>query len=99
MLMWADVATQPNIAFTISTLAQFAENPGQPHWEVLKQVFRHLAGTKDWRLTYSGTEMELEGYSDADGSSQEHRKAISGYTSLIDRGAILWLLKSRSWSF
>jgi hypothetical protein len=31
-----------------------------------------------------------QGYADADGASQEHRHAISGYTFLVDGGAISW---------
>jgi hypothetical protein len=32
----------------------------------------------------------LQGFTDADGASQEHRHAISGYAFLIDGGAISW---------
>ena len=30
-LMWATVATQPDIAFAVSVLLQFLENPGRVH--------------------------------------------------------------------
>ena len=33
----------------------------------------------------------LEGYMDADGSSQKHQRVISGYTYLVDGGAVLWM--------
>jgi hypothetical protein len=39
------VATRPDIAFSISLLAQFMENPGRVHWEAVKRVFRYLLGT------------------------------------------------------
>jgi hypothetical protein len=45
---------------------------------------------KDFQLTYGGERHDLEGYSDADGGTQEDRYAISGYTFLIDGGAIAW---------
>jgi len=32
----------------------------------------------------------LLGYADADSGAQKHRRSISGYTFLIDRGAISW---------
>ena len=38
-LMYAAVGMQPDIAFTVATLAQFLDNPGWPHWEVVKRVF------------------------------------------------------------
>jgi hypothetical protein len=35
------------------------------------------------------------GYTDADGATQEHRRAISGYSFLIDGGAISWSSKKQ----
>jgi hypothetical protein len=45
-LMYAAVATRPDITFAISTLSQFLDNLGEIHWEAVKRVFRYLAGTK-----------------------------------------------------
>ena len=60
-LNYCAVATCPDIAFSVSLLAQFMENPGRVHWEAVKQVFHYLFGTKNWRLTYGTTEEGLEG--------------------------------------
>ena len=46
-LMWAAVATQPDIAFAVSLLSQFLENHGETHWNVTKRVFKYLKGTKN----------------------------------------------------
>ena len=54
----------------------------------------HL-GTKNWKLMYGITGNGLEGYTDADRSSQEHRHAISGYAFLINGGAISWSSKKQ----
>jgi hypothetical protein len=94
-LMWAAVGTRPDIAFAVGTLSQFLENPGEAHWEAAKRVFRYLQGTKEWRLVYGGEQSGLEGFSDADGMSQEHRRAISGYAFLIDGGAVSWSSKKQ----
>jgi hypothetical protein len=80
-LNYCAVATRPDIAFSVSLLAQFMDNPGRTHWDAMKSVFRYLKGTKDWKLVYGTTKDGLEGYTDADGSSQEHRHAISGNRS------------------
>jgi len=72
-LMYTSVATRPDISFTVSTLSQFLENPGEAHWEAVKRVFRYLAGMRDLALTYGGDWHELTGYTDADRSSQHHR--------------------------
>ena len=47
-LMYAAIATRPDISFAVSTLSQFLENPGESHWEAVKRVFRYLAGTSDF---------------------------------------------------
>ena len=94
-LIYCAVATCPDIAFSMSLLAQYMENPGKVHWEAVKRIFRYLSGTKDWKLTYGVTDKGLEGYMDADGSSQEHRHTISGYVFLVNRGAISWSSKKQ----
>ena len=37
----------------------------------------------------------LEGFTDADGVSQEHHHAILGYAFLIDGGTVLWSSKKQ----
>jgi hypothetical protein len=94
-LMYAAVATRPDIAYAVSTLSQFLENPGEAHWQAVKRIFRYLAGTCELALTYGGERHDLHGYTDADGASQEHRRAISGYAFIIDGGAVSWRSKKQ----
>jgi hypothetical protein len=89
-LMWAAVVTRPDIAFAVSLLSQFMENPGKTHWEAIKRVFKYLKGTKNNELIIGKIKNGLIGYSDADWALQEHRHSISAYTFLIDGGAISW---------
>ena len=89
-LMYASVATRPDITFAISTLSQFLDNPGSTHWEAAKRVIRYLASTKDTTLTYGIQNHDLLGFTDADGATQEHRRAISGYAYLINGAAVSW---------
>jgi len=94
-LMYAAMGTRPDIAFATSTVAQFFENPGQAHWEAVKRIFRYLKGTRDLSLVYGGKREDLQGWVDADGASQEHRRAIPGYVFMVDDGAILWSSKKQ----
>jgi hypothetical protein len=94
-LMYASVATRPDITAAVSTLSQFLENPGEAHWQAAKRVFRYLSGTRDLALTYGRDRHNLLGFTDADGSSQEHRRAISGHAFLIDGGAVSWSSKKQ----
>jgi len=50
----------------------------------------YLAGTKEWALVFETKTKGLEGFTDADGITQEHKEAISGYAFPIDGGAISW---------
>jgi hypothetical protein len=86
--MWACLWTRPDIAFAVMTLSRFSKNPGPTHWDVTKRVFQYLAGTKDLWLSYGGIKKELLGYADADGSMAEDRRAINGYTFILDGGAV-----------
>jgi hypothetical protein len=72
------------------TLRPTDRNTGQLHWEAVKRVLRYLSGTKDHALTYGNERHELLGFTDADGASQEHRHAVSGYAFLIDGAAVSW---------
>jgi hypothetical protein len=94
-LMYAAMGTRPDIAFATSTVAQFNENPGWAHWEAVKRIYKYLLGTKKLELTYGGEQRGLVGYVDADGASQEHRRAITGYVFMIDGGAISWSSKKQ----
>jgi Reverse transcriptase (RNA-dependent DNA polymerase) len=94
-LMYATVATHPNITFAVSTLSQFLKNPGQTHWEAVKRVFCYLSSTKTHALTYRNKHHDLIGFTDADGASQEHCHAISGFAFLIDSRAVSWASKKQ----
>jgi hypothetical protein len=94
-LMYPAIGTRPDIAFAVTTLSQFNDNPGWVHWEGVKRMFKYLMGTRQWALTYSRERHGLKGFTDADGASQPHRHAISGYAFLIDGGAVSWSSKKQ----
>jgi Reverse transcriptase (RNA-dependent DNA polymerase) len=108
LLMYTALGTWPDIMFAVSFLSQFMQNPGRPHWEEVKRVFRYLKGTIDLKLTIGGGDhwswaedglkkrIGLEGFTDADGASQHHRHSILGYVFTIDGGAVSWSSKKQS---
>jgi len=53
-LMYLAIATRPDIAFAVSMLSCFLNDPGDAHWEVVKCIFRYLKSTRDLQLTYGG---------------------------------------------
>ncbi|GBE85505.1 hypothetical protein SCP_0800220 [Sparassis crispa] len=94
-LMYAALGMRPDIAFAVMALSQFMQNPGRAHWEAAKRVLRYLKGTRERWLTYGQTRDGVEGFSDADWGSSEHRHSISGYVFLIDGGAVSWSVKKQ----
>jgi len=90
-LLYLAVATRPDIANTVSRLAQFTTAPEKSHWLAAKRVLRYLAGTVRIGLVYTPTDQPLLGYSDADwGGDLVTRKSYSGYAFLMSGGAVTW---------
>ena len=56
----------------------------------MKRIYCYLVGTKSLALTFGTRASGLVGYVDADGATQEHHRAITGFAFLINGGAILW---------
>ncbi len=54
-LNWAALATCPDIAFAVATVACFATNPSPAHWDAIKHIYCYLAGTCDLWLLYGET--------------------------------------------
>ena len=46
-LMYAMVATRPDIAFAVGVVSRFMSNPGKRHWDAVKSILRYLGGTAD----------------------------------------------------
>jgi hypothetical protein len=44
-LMYAMLATRPDLAYAVGTLNKHATAPAQAHWAALKRVYKYLHGT------------------------------------------------------
>ena len=65
--MYAMVCTRPDLAYAVSMVNRFLNQPQKEHWKVVKRIFRYLKGTTDVGLIYgSHPNCCLTGYSDAD---------------------------------
>lgn len=52
-VMWGQLATRPDLSFSVSLLARFQANPGIEHWRALMHVMGYIKNTIDYGLTYS----------------------------------------------
>ena len=91
-IMYAQVCTRPDLAFTTGMLGRYQSNPGKAHWMAAKKALRYLQGTKSHMLVYRRSDaLEIVGYSDADWAGcKDTKKSTSGYVFTLAGGAISW---------
>ena len=58
-LMYAMVATRPDIAYAVGVINIYMSNPGKKHWEAVKSILRYLSGTTDRQLCYGWRAIHL----------------------------------------
>ena len=51
-LMYAMIATRPDIAFAVGVVSRYMSNPGKKHWEAVKGIMRYLKATKHMCICY-----------------------------------------------
>ena len=95
-LMYAALATRPDIMYSVSLLSRFMKDPGRVHWAAVKRVICYLKGTKNVKLTYGAIRTGFCGYADSDWGSQRDWHSISGYVYTLDGGAISWSSKKQA---
>ncbi|GJW69691.1 zinc finger, CCHC-type containing protein [Tanacetum coccineum] len=96
-LMYAMICTRPDIAFAIGKLSRYTSNLGTQHWQAIQSVLKYLKKTIDYRLTYTGYPLVLEGYTDARWiSNTEDNSSISGWVFLVGGGANSWASKKQT---
>ena len=99
-LMYAALATRPDIAYPVQQLAQFTKNPWPKNWTAVKQVFQYLKGTRTHALMFRGSDhswvTKLTFFCNADWASNTDWKSTSSYIILFAGGAIAWSMKKQS---
>ena len=100
-LMYAMVATRPDIAFAVSAVSRFMADPGPTHWSAVKRIFRYLKGTQSLGITFSGSDsvagsVDLFGFCDADwGGDPDTRRSTTGYVFMVNGGPVSWCSKAQ----
>ena len=97
-LLYAAMATRPDIAHAVGVLGRFSASPNESHMTAAKRVCRYLKRTIDLKLEYTGQcTCETFGYSDADwASSLDNRHSTSGNVFMIAGAAVSWLSKRQA---
>ncbi|KAJ9553104.1 hypothetical protein OSB04_017149 [Centaurea solstitialis] len=92
-IMYAMLCTRPDVAYSVSVTSRYQQNPGEPHWVVVKNILKYLRRTKDMFLVFGGSEDEISvtGYSDASfQTDRDDFRSQSGYVFTLNGGTISW---------
>eukprot|EP00873_Tetraselmis_striata_P007817 jgi/Tetstr1/428081/TSEL_018136.t1 len=92
-LLYAMVATRPDIAEAVSKLCRVMAKPEERHWQAAKRVLRYPKGTKTPGLTFSGGKADglLHGYCDADWAEDVvSRRSTTGFVFMLCGAAVSW---------
>ncbi|SCV72359.1 BQ2448_3896 [Microbotryum intermedium] len=99
-LLYISLGTRPDIAFAVSYLARFANNPGRCHWIAVKHVLCYLRATYRNELLYargSACITGVAGYSDANwGACVDTSVSTMGYVFYIAGSAVSWSSKRQT---
>ena len=97
-LLYATIATCPDIAQAVGVVSKFNSRPSSAHLTAAKQTSQYLRGTADLALKYRKSEDgRLIRYSDADWAGDpEDRHSTTGNPFLMAGEAITWLSKKQA---
>ena len=74
------------MAYVVTRLSWFLDNPGQQHWKAAIRVLRYLKTTRDFGIAHNRNDgkIMLEAYTDADwGSNLDDRRSVSWIMIMI----------------
>ncbi len=97
-LLYAAIATRPDISKAVGDVSKFNSNPSQTHLAAAKRILRYLKGTTNLAIKYQRSETNtLLGYSDADWAGyQDDRHSTTGNLFIMSGGPISWLSKKQA---
>ena len=91
-LIYLMIGSRPDIAWAVSRLSQYMQEPTDEHLTAVKHVFGYLRQTTDHKIWYKGASLSgLIGYADADwGENRDNRRSTTGFVVLMADGAVTW---------
>jgi len=91
-LMYLQISTRPDLAYSVSYLSRFLNNYDTTHIAAANQILRYVKATQHLGIVYSrSASLNLYGYSDSDWASDvNNRRSTTGYVFFMAGGAISW---------
>ena len=86
--------TKPEISYAVGVLSRFNDKKTAASCKLLTHLLRYLKGHTLCQMEFSGTLLDLHGFSDADwGSDIITRRSTTGYIIFAAGGPISWQSK------
>ncbi|SCV69312.1 BQ2448_2332 [Microbotryum intermedium] len=99
-LMYAVVATRPDLAYPVLYLARFTNKAGSKHWAAVAKILRYIKGTLELGIVYKAKHDSLVGYVgylDSDwGSCINTSRSTMGHVFKLADGPISWSSRIQS---
>ena len=93
-LVYASIATRPDLSSSVGAFSQFMSNPDKEHWSGVERVLRYIKRTIYYGIKFEASnhdQIELCGYTDAGlAGDVVTRKSTSGYVFYIGKSTISW---------
>ena len=93
-LLYLAINTRPDISYAVGVLARFSKNPNFRACKAVLRVLVYLRGTAERGIRYTGDDLSVYAYSDADWAGDlDSRKSTTGYVVYAAGGPIAWQSK------
>jgi hypothetical protein len=102
-IMYAMVATRPDICAATGIASRFLQSPSNISWNIVMRILKYLNGTRTFGITYRINNQTLSDnttpkvFADADyANCPTTSRSISGYLILLCNGPVVWYSKKQS---
>ncbi|POM70894.1 Integrase catalytic core protein [Phytophthora palmivora] len=95
-LLYNTTCTRPGIAYVVTQLSRFLENPGLQNWRAAIRVLRCLKTTREHGILYNGGKngLKVEAFTDAGwGSNIDDRRSVSGIMVMLGNAPVVFKSK------
>ena len=96
-LLYAAIATRPDVAQAVGVVSKFCSKPTEAHLTAAKRILRYLKGTLNLAIKFQKSDEALVGYSDAGWAGDlDDRHSTTGNLFLMAGGPISWVSKKQA---
>ena len=95
-LLYAAIATRPDIAQAVGVVSKFNSKPTEAHLTAVKRILRYLKGTADQALKYEKSEDGSRLPSRWSAGDLDERHSMTGNLFLMAGGPISWASKKQA---